>query len=328
MVLLLPLFCGAQNSGALVFEEKEFDFGTINESDGRVTHSFRFVNMGKNPVYIASVVPSCACTTYSLEENNIPAGASASIEVSYDPALLPGPFRQNVLVRTADKNSFRLYVQGNVVGMDTEDRYPYELSKGLRANTDELKFGFVQQGTVMEKSFRILNAGTETVNVALSLEAKDDAIVVDAPRVFAPGAKAEVVVRINAPSGRLGTLRNALMTPEGQTPWGQGIRITGSLVHVLSLTEAGPSLRFEPTRIAIRRGGGQTVLYNDGASDLHILKIELPAGASVNIAEGTAIKPGDSLKLKVSGLKGLSFVRLFTDDPRRPMREILTINSR
>ena len=328
LMLLAPLFCHSQNPGTLVFQEKEFDFGTIKESDGPVTHSFSFVNMGGEPVYLASVVPSCSCTAFSLEQKSVPAGGSASIEVTYNPSMLPGPFRQNVLVRTAGNESYRLYVQGNVIPMETEDRFPYELCKGLNADSDELKFGFLVQGTSMEKTFRILNTGTESMTLSCRTAADDPSVEVTMPSVLKPGERAEVLVRVTAPAGRIGSLRNSLiLAGDGMAHIGQ-VKISGSLVHVLSRTQAGPSLRFEPTRMPVRKGSGQVTLYNDGVSDLHILKIELPAGAASGIAAGTAIKPGESLKLKVSGVEGSSSIRLFTDDPRRPMREILTINSR
>ena len=50
-------------NSALVFETYEWDFGQINEADGVVQHTFRFVNISKDPIQIDNVSTSCGCTT-------------------------------------------------------------------------------------------------------------------------------------------------------------------------------------------------------------------------------------------------------------------------
>ena len=51
-------------SSAMVFETYEWDFGTIEEADGPVSHTFRFANISNNPIQIdniatVAVVPLC-----------------------------------------------------------------------------------------------------------------------------------------------------------------------------------------------------------------------------------------------------------------------------
>ncbi|MFR6415865.1 MAG: DUF1573 domain-containing protein [Alistipes shahii] len=43
-------------------EPDTWDFGTIRESDGRVSHTFTGVNRGDKPLVILDVVTSCGCT--------------------------------------------------------------------------------------------------------------------------------------------------------------------------------------------------------------------------------------------------------------------------
>src|SRR5687768_1551038 len=46
----------------IVFEETEFDFGTINEGDV-VTHKYNFKNTGTARLLITEVNSTCGCTT-------------------------------------------------------------------------------------------------------------------------------------------------------------------------------------------------------------------------------------------------------------------------
>ena len=46
-------------NSALVFETYEWDFGQIDEADGVVQHTFRYVNISKDPIQIDNVSARC-----------------------------------------------------------------------------------------------------------------------------------------------------------------------------------------------------------------------------------------------------------------------------
>ncbi len=57
----------SQNSnGALNAEEANFNFGTISMAAGKVSHSFKIKNPGREPVNIGKMYTSCMCTTAAL----------------------------------------------------------------------------------------------------------------------------------------------------------------------------------------------------------------------------------------------------------------------
>jgi hypothetical protein len=67
----------------LVFEEPEFDFGTVNEGD-KVQHTFRFKNTGSAPLLISKASASCGCTVPSFPKSPIDPGKSGEIDVVFD----------------------------------------------------------------------------------------------------------------------------------------------------------------------------------------------------------------------------------------------------
>ncbi len=78
--------------------EKTYDFGTIKEEDGRVSHVFTFKNVTEGPLTIKNVRASCGCTTPSWSREPIAPGAEAQITVTYNASGRPGAFHKSVTV--------------------------------------------------------------------------------------------------------------------------------------------------------------------------------------------------------------------------------------
>lgn len=65
------------------FEEVLWDFGTI--LDGEVVeHSFKFKNVGNEPLVLTSVKASCGCTVPDYSKEPVKPGKSGVIRVSFD----------------------------------------------------------------------------------------------------------------------------------------------------------------------------------------------------------------------------------------------------
>ena len=97
------------------FAETTFDFGSVNE-DKKVTHIFRFVNSGKEPLIITNAKGACGCTVPEWPKSPIAPGKSGDIKVTFNPKAKKG--RQNrkvtVVANTEPPQTF-LYVTGEVV---------------------------------------------------------------------------------------------------------------------------------------------------------------------------------------------------------------------
>lgn len=67
----------------IVFEQLEFDFGTVNEG-AIVNHTFKFTNVGKVPLTILKCRSSCGCTIPEWPEEPIPPGGTAEITAKFN----------------------------------------------------------------------------------------------------------------------------------------------------------------------------------------------------------------------------------------------------
>lgn len=76
--------------------EKVHDFGEIPQGDP-VTHTFKVVNTGDQPLTIADVKASCGCTATEYTREAIPPGGEGIVQARYNAAAI-GVFNKSVTV--------------------------------------------------------------------------------------------------------------------------------------------------------------------------------------------------------------------------------------
>ena len=114
LLTLCALTASAQEH--LSFRPDTWDFGTIRETDGRVSHTFTGVNRGDSPLVILDVVTTCGCTVPDFSKKPILPGEKTQITVTYDPANRPGSFTKELWVYSSEKRKIAtLTVQGSVI---------------------------------------------------------------------------------------------------------------------------------------------------------------------------------------------------------------------
>ncbi len=92
--------------GPFVFEETEFDFGTIKQSGGIVTHDFKFTYQGEEPIEISAVPGSCLCTEAEISQEQFSPGDEGILTVKFNPNLHAEPegrFYKTVSILTEPK---------------------------------------------------------------------------------------------------------------------------------------------------------------------------------------------------------------------------------
>lgn len=70
---------------AIFVDPPSYDFGTIPQEV--VTHSFTVRNKGDKDLVIGKITTSCGCTTAKIDQNIIPPGQKATLEVTFDPIV-------------------------------------------------------------------------------------------------------------------------------------------------------------------------------------------------------------------------------------------------
>lgn len=114
-ILLATGMASAQQKAVISAEQTSYDFGTIKEADGKVSHTFQIKNQGDKPLVITRVIASCGCTTPEWTKEPIAPGKTGDIKVTYDPAGRPGPFTKTISVYSNGKTgSFVLTIRGDV----------------------------------------------------------------------------------------------------------------------------------------------------------------------------------------------------------------------
>ena len=99
----------------MTFENREFEFGTVNEGD-IVTGSFTFVNTGKSDLVITSAHSSCGCTIPEYERNKaIKKGEEGTIEFKFNTNGKPENQLKTITLETNTKNQIeKLVIKGYV----------------------------------------------------------------------------------------------------------------------------------------------------------------------------------------------------------------------
>ena len=111
--VIVPVF--AQGKAVISAEETRYDFGTIKEADGNVSHTFIISNTGDKPLVITRVIASCGCTTPEWPKAPIAPGQKGEIKVTFNPDGRPGPFAKTISVYSnGKKGSFILNIRGEV----------------------------------------------------------------------------------------------------------------------------------------------------------------------------------------------------------------------
>ena len=98
IAMVMAFTVSAQEKQIIEIAEKTYDFGTIKEEDGRVTHVFTFKNVTEGALTIKNVRASCGCTTPAWSREPIAPGAEAQITVTYNASGRPGAFHKSVTV--------------------------------------------------------------------------------------------------------------------------------------------------------------------------------------------------------------------------------------
>ncbi len=97
-------FTGTNTNAILEFEEESFDFGKMTEGD-KVSHAFKFKNVGTDPLEILSVNVSCGCTVASKPLGAVGVGQSDEIVINFNSTGKVGMNKKSVGIFSNAQNS-------------------------------------------------------------------------------------------------------------------------------------------------------------------------------------------------------------------------------
>lgn len=344
---ILCVLCATAASAqeSLTFDPAVWDFGSIEEADGPVSHTFTGRNVSDRPLVILDVTTTCGCTVPRFSRQPVLPNAETQITVSYDPANRPGAFERTLWIYSSERKRIAtLTVRGHVVPRkkSIEELYPVDAGNGLRLTSTLCAFTYIYPGVRMQSAIGCINTSDHPIAIELrpDPEIRSGLLQAEAPQRLAPGARGQINLAylIPAAAPRYGTLRDALeLYVDGRS---RGVTIVAHGIGADNPAEM-PEERAPRSEVStnvlkfgtVRHGAPmQTlplVLSNTGRGELIVRAVECGKALSTSLEAGMKIPAGGSRTVEVLldpreadyGARS-SFLLLITNDPVRPMRRI------
>ena len=175
-LLMAALFFAASISAAvwkspLSFDSYQWNFGSINPSEGTVCHTFTFTNKSKAAVSIHADIPSCECIRAFYGNDAVEPGESAEVMIAYSPRKDRGKSYRRVELTDRDGNTLAsLSIEADVAEPSAvaNDEYPYlDTSLSYAERTENLISLLTPEekvGLMMNKSVSVDRLGIPSYN--------------------------------------------------------------------------------------------------------------------------------------------------------------------
>lgn len=325
----------------LDFAGSDWDFGSIQESNGRVSHLFKGVNNGAKPIVILDVVTSCGCTAPEFTRQPILSGKETQIKVTYDPTNRPGAFVKELSVYSSDRRKIAtLTIRGNVIPRQktVEELYPIDAGNGLRLSESLSAFAYLYIGKSAQSAINYVNASKSPITLQLRPQTSSGLLKVNYPRQIAPSERGAINLSylIPASAPRYGTLRDVFEVNVNNRSNGTLLMAHGIGVDAPVETSNPPKAEIPENMIKFGTVKQQAsvqrqsfTVSNTGGNDLIIRAVENEGKVAVTLPVGAHIAPGKSLRGEVSFRPRsqdfgplIDHIAVITNDPARPLRRV------
>jgi hypothetical protein len=186
------------------FEERLYNFGTILEKNGKVSHTFVFKNNGKTPVVINDIYSGCGCIGKTHSEKPVPPGAKGSVTVTFDPGYKSGFFSKEIVVcSNSSQNYNRIWVEGNITPAEhpIEEDYLYNFGNGLYLRLKVMAFGYAKSGETKQMELHYANATDKEMILNFAIKDNKAGLKFNNPGKIGAKAKGIMTFSYTMPTG-------------------------------------------------------------------------------------------------------------------------------
>jgi hypothetical protein len=208
-VIILSIIVGfiqesdAQTPSAhIAFTERVYNFGTIEESKGKVSHTFVFKNNGKTDVTIADIHSACGCIGKAVTKGPVKPGAKGEVTITFDPVYKSGFFSKEIVVFSNNGNDYnRIWVEGNITAAEhpVTDAHPYKFGKGLYLRLKVMAFGYMKPGETKQVELHYANDINEEMTLNFVAQGNQPGLKFTNPGKIGPKAKGVMRVSYTMP---------------------------------------------------------------------------------------------------------------------------------
>lgn len=325
-----------QKQPAISFSTLTHDFGTINESDGKVTHKFEFKNTGSQPLIIEQVNASCGCTTPDWTKEPVMPGKNGFVAATYNPANRPGNFAKTIRVTTNSVESLIvLTIKGNVVPREKgpEELYPKAIG-ALRLKQNHIAFAKIFNNETKKQIIEVYNSSNE--DMKLTFDRVPNHIDIDViPDIIPSKSKAEIIINYDARKkddwdyvmDQIYVKINNVAPQQNRIIVSAVIKEDFSKLSKKDLEDAPKAVFAEKTFNFATIKQGESVsfnfeLKNEGKKNLIIRKIRAACGCTAIAPTEKIVAPGKSVEIKATfnsrGKRGHQnkTITVITNDPK------------
>jgi len=332
----------AQDVPVVRLLEEVHDFGEINEIDGPVAHTFKFLNVGSGALAILDVKATCGCTLPDWSKKVILPGDTGFVVVSFNPYNRPGTFRKSLTVTTNAEATTFLYVKGTVKPKPETiiENLPNQMG-ALRTRYRSFNLGRMTNEKVFSKSFDIYNQGAEDLSFLDKFEAPSNISISWSPKTLKPGELGSLTLSYDPGDLELLGFNShelVLFTDERDNSR-KAFNVLATVEEffpLLSDEEAAkvPVLAIDEQQVdfgKVDQGEiitGVFTLTNAGIDPLQIRSLKSNCDCTKGVLYNRTIQEGESEKLQVifdtSGRKGnqLKMLTIFSNDPNNPTQTV------
>ena len=153
VIVLFPLFLFLSSCASLTplppqphmaFNELVYDFGIAGPGD-RITHIFKFTNVGSEPLQITRVSTSCGCTAALLSKKEIFPGGSGEIRATFETKRFEGDQETAITVHSNDPDDPEIDL--TIIGA---------IKRDVAVVPQGINFGDVEKGETVTGSVKLL----------------------------------------------------------------------------------------------------------------------------------------------------------------------------
>lgn len=162
-------------SQSIEFEERVFNFGTIEEAKGKVSHTFIFKNKGDRPVEISNINSNCGCIGKLVTKRPVPPGGEGKVTITFDPSYYKGFVSKEIVVfSNNDREYNRIWVEGSVIPYErpVAEEYPYAFGNSLHFRLKVLAVGLMLPGETRAMELPFANDSDEEMDLQFVVKGK------------------------------------------------------------------------------------------------------------------------------------------------------------
>lgn len=347
IILALAAAFSAYADTSVQWLHTKHNFGAFSEETGPLSHTFKFVNTGSQPLVILAAHPSCGCTSPQYSRTPVAPGDTGSVVVTYDPAGRPGRFSKYVGIDFADINDrTKLYVSGTVVGTPSSvaGRFPFDAGI-LKLSRPAAMMGKTHKTSIRNLTLQAYNSSLDTIKPRVeNLPPYIDITIV--PEILPPGEQMSMIIYFRANKCPMyGLVEDSVLlyadkncTTPFKLPVMAMVEEDFSRLTPAQLQKA-PVANIQNKLITFENLSNDSTLTfsikNDGKDPLNIRRVYTgDAGIDISV-DRTTIKRGKTATVSVTAIPGKidgpilnARINVITNDPANPVQTVRITGSK